>query len=113
MNEELLKRLDLLAAKLNVTATVLWAALIRQARVEAIQDTIYSVTLLLVVGGLIKVIHWRWKSDDSHDDGGLVLACGIAAIVLFVMFLLIASCIPTEFLNPEYFALTRLLEKLK
>lgn len=113
MNEELLKRLDLLAAKLNVTATALWSALIRQARVEAIQDTIYSVVLLLAVGGLIKLIYWRWKSDDGRDDDGLVVTAAIAAAVFFFLFLMIASCIPTEFLNPEYFALTRLLEKLK
>lgn len=114
MNEELLKRLDLLAAKLNVTATALWGALIWQARVEAIQDTVWSVLLLLIVAGLVKFICWRWKCDDNHDvEGTLILAAGIVAITFFLMFLVMALYIPTEFLNPEYFALTRLLEKLK
>ena len=113
MNEELLKRLDLLAAKLNVTATVLWAALIRQARVEAIQDTVWSVLLLFTVAGLVKFIYWRYRCEDGRDDFGVVVAAAVGAIGLFFMFLMIASCIPTEALNPEYFALTRLLEKLK
>jgi hypothetical protein len=111
MNEELLKRLDLLAAKLSTTVDHLWSVVVRQARVEAIQDTICLILSLVAAWYLGK---WgRWLVADPGKDGIAWVAIAFLGIAVAYVLVSCLCSIPTELLNPEYFALHRLMEGLR
>lgn len=110
MNEELLKRLDLLAAKLNTTGEALWASLIRQARIDAIQDSIITLGLLVAAYGFYRYIRWAAKDDD---DGGHTLFAIVGSVVTVILLFVYAPSIATEFLNPQYYAFDKIVHLLK
>ena len=56
MTEEILKRVDALAAKLGVAATQLWAVLVHQARVRLITDVVELFLFAALGFGLVQVI---------------------------------------------------------
>ena len=107
MKEEILKRLDILAAKFSTTADHLWGVLIKQARVEAISD---ALLLCAVLVGVWYTIKWgRWIVTKCEDEI-VWIPFGLVSIVLIVIGIVCLTSIPTELLNPEYFALKRVLE---
>jgi uncharacterized protein with PQ loop repeat len=114
VNEEILKRLDALAAKLNVTAAALWGVLIRQARIEAYQHIGAVVVSILLWYGMYRAAKYLYKSDlDRELAVPLFIVMAIAfGITLFVFFGCLAS-LPTELLNPEYWALKQLLREVE
>lgn len=111
MNEELLKRLDALALKFGVLGNQLWATLVHQARLEAIQD----VFLTVFFGGLTLVCAWACKKMYQTDN--VELGVFIATMIFGLIFFFVAICcvtdIPTELFNPDYWALTHLKDLLK
>ena len=115
MKEEMLKRLDAIAAKLNVTAEHLWAILVKQARVEALTDIFTVVGSLLVWFVAYKVVRWEFSRDDNDDDvsTGAVLVSLAASFIALVASLIALYSLPTELLNPEYLAFRRLTELIK
>ncbi len=103
MNDEILKRVDALAAKLGVTVDHLWGVLIRQARIEWIEWIVWSIlwfVLAAVTGVLIRVIY---KREDG--DGDLFITSAIFAAGFVVAGLFCLSNTLGLFLNPEYWAL--------
>ena len=106
MQQELLNRLDALAAKLGTTAEHLWGVLIYQARIDALVSAIGFVVFGLITMFLYKVVR---NADDEIDRifpaVGMVITFGIAIACLFSIW--------TPLLNPEYFALQKVLEVLK
>ncbi len=122
LQEELLTRLDLLAAKLGVTSEHLWGVLIKQARIEVIESIL---TLIVVVMGILACAYfWRKIIEFSTFDGSdLRLGGSVGSIALNIFFsglLLILSIgafmdimnIPTLLFNPEYWALQKVLGAL-
>lgn len=116
INQELLSRLDALAAKLGTTASHLWAILLHQAYVVGYTDLGAGIVLaaIAVAGGLIGRKMWV-KFDDHYAEAGLFgcvlcyfasLGCAIATVNLLY------SAI-TELANPEYFALAEILKAVK
>jgi hypothetical protein len=121
MNEQALKAIESMAEKLGTTVEFLWGILVRQATVEGIQGIAFFVLTVLAGVGLF---FW-WKAwDKGRDDNNsfyyeseefffsllmsfsiLLLSCSIVAILNLGH---VASC----FVNPEYFALNKILETL-
>lgn len=108
MNEEILKRIDALAAKLGVTAQYLWGVMVREAKVEGSLD-----------GGLCvicaAVSFWCGRRAvamiNSEDDVAILPI--IIAFVTGVFALGFAYSSISGFANPEYFALNGILKALK
>lgn len=112
MKDEILKRLDAIAATLNTTAAHLWDVLVRQARLEGIEDS--ALLALLLVGA-----YWlyRWtrsilNTDDDSEFNPIWLLICLLWIVCVALTLMCIYSIPLELFNPEYYALRELLHAL-
>ena len=122
LSPEVLAKLDALAQKLGVTAQYLWAILVRQARIEAIQEIIclvLSCAVVCVAALWLRSIIKRVKSFDGFMlDLPIVEIMGfVATSVCGMVFLVISLCavtnLPTLLFNPEYFALQQILGAIK
>ena len=117
MEQELLSRLDALAAKLGVTATHLWEVLVAQQALRWM-NVVAEVVALGVAAGLLYV---SCKVFGKHKDSG-----DMEEIVSFIGMLLFAVasagvlfCIIGDgttaikaTINPEFYALQEVLKVL-
>ncbi len=127
--QEILKRVDLLGSKLSVGAGQLFSVLTAQAHVEGVKDLIAAGVLLgaASAGGymLRKGIRGMAaaRTDKSYNysyngprgvDVALMTIGGIT-LPIFMVFAVFVFILPaiTEFLNPQYWALTQLAALLK
>ena len=128
--EELLKKLDILAAKLGTTSAYLWNILLKQAYIVAWRDIILSFVLMAFAGccyylfkkSLVKAEDANTPSDTTNrniatfDTTDWHIAAGVAAIAGLVF----GGCalgnlydsIPILF-NPQFYALHQILDSLK
>lgn len=107
MQDEILQRLDALAAKLGVAGEGLWEILVLQAKISGIVDLIWVPILALLAFGAIRLM--KWAEDQASDwDGVMVLSCVVIfASTIALPFLFTAGI--KELLNPEYYALNKIL----
>jgi hypothetical protein len=110
MNEELLKRLDVLAAKLGVASAQIWQCLLLQSRIEAITDI---GILCLCCGSFFVFRAWGRKIVSGNWDEAAWLPLTALACVTLIVACVVSSDIATELFNPQYFALNRILKSLK
>ena len=115
MNDQTVQLLNQLAQKLGVTTTYLWAVLVKEARIEAISETVWVLFVIGLVVGIVR--YWKWvKTLDRYDADGPVVFGIIVSDVIFV-FVIIVLCnvsdIPTQLLNPQYWALDQVLQAIK
>jgi hypothetical protein len=115
MNPEILKRIDLLAAKLGTTASQVWEIFLKQAKVEVWEDL--GLTVLgtgLIIGGAF-LARWATKQFQaaSYNNKDLYIApvvIGWLVGLLGGVLLLVGSLsIWTPLLNPQYWALQQIL----
>jgi hypothetical protein len=115
LSQEILSRVDALAAKLGVTAQYLWGVLIRQAKFEAVSiflaiGACCLVTLLVFLK--YREVAAREDSPCLDDHPALSFATtGIALMDVFIVALSI-RLLPTLLFNPEYYALEKVLKAL-
>lgn len=114
---QVLQRLDALAAKLGVTAQFIYGVYVQQAHVEAIRDVL-SATLLLVVGlgmanGSYRLIRWAWRTSESDDWPFIagIIGC-ILSLVADGFALLVYYAAIGEWLNPQFWALDALFKAI-
>ena len=116
MEKELLERLDMLAAKLALTGDKLWSVLVHQARLEAWNDLFWAVLLLIVaaISGfwLYKLVNGALNTANGDFEAGVAVALAIITPVALLCSLFYFSFLPTELLNPDYWALTHLKQSL-
>ena len=115
MNEELLKRIDLLAEKLSTTGEHLYGVLVTQAYIQATYSVITLALLVLVTALSVfanKKVAKYYKENDYDMDvihilsGGLwFVYIGIGVAIVSSNIMMILTCLA----NPEYFALTKIL----
>ena len=139
MGNEVEKVLDALAERFGTTVEMLWSVLLRQMFIEAIGAFVYLVFILLLVvivmwvwAKLLKNYRHFMESDDNGPEKFysidnfpeylmlnihplicivLMLASIFSIIaVLFVPSLLLSGI--GKLLNPEYYALQKVLEML-
>lgn len=118
MNEEILKRIDLLAAKLGVTADHIWAVLVKQARVEAAEWIIWSLFWFILSGACAYMSRWLYKLEKTGNRSHEVEEAYFlfAAVPSGIAFVIAAGCLAnilTLFVNPEYWALKQIMEMMK
>lgn len=121
MTQEIMVRIDALAAKLGVTSEYVWGVLVKQAHVEA-----YSLTLIAAVLGLLacmagfafrhslkKLMAPNVAYADEEIYGPICVVTAIASVGLTAASLVNVYDAITPLLNPEYWALQQVLEVLK
>lgn len=121
MTQEIMARIDALAAKLGVTSEYVWGILVKQAHVEA-----YSLIFAAAITGLLACVsgfafRYAWKkltdpklSWSDKDTYRPVCAATVVPLVgLTTASLVNAYNAITPLLNPEYWALQQVLEVLK
>jgi cellobiose-specific phosphotransferase system component IIC len=128
MVDQGLERLDQLAAKLNVAVESLWAVLVQQASIEALQSALLFLLSCTAVGALILVFRWvtrmrvkalkemeeagRRQSDKEEFLFAMMIISGVATVVaigwVFVSTIALTR-VPTKLFNPEYWALNEIL----
>jgi len=123
MNPELTKLLNQLAGKLGTTTEYLWSVLIKQAQIDAITNLMQMV-IIWGFGYVLYKIHRKLSKSNGYKHGGCLYdeydGIGIVMIIVAMVwsFLALAAffCIGdvvNGFLNPEYWALNRVLSTLK
>lgn len=117
MNQELqhqiFTRLDALAQKLNIAGGQIWQFYVAQARVEAWQDFIAAVVLLIaaiILTYLCIICIRKLKHDDDYVPG--VVFSAVGAIGCFIGSLNYLSCALTPWLNPNYWAFQQLISTI-
>ena len=111
MNEATIKMVEELAAKLGTTTEMLWGVLIKQAPIEG-----WSRILGIIIFGIIfavtaKLISKRTETDEYCDTPNWCLWLFWSVLFLFfiVAIALSISGIVASFINPEYWALQKIL----
>lgn len=97
MTDEVLKRIDALAAKLGVTADHIWSVLMRQARIEGIEWVLWGTLWLIVGSYMLNRTLWMWRMEQTHNDDHFISCIfgGIAG-VLYIF----STCCLANILGP-------------
>jgi len=125
MNENTSKLIEQLAAKLGTTSQYLWSILLKQAAVSA-TVTLIQMILIFGYGYVLYRIHLKLlkkKSDDKYaeniyesTEGGAAVPMimgGLLFIILATMSLCSIGDIVNGYVNPEYWALNKVLDTIK
>jgi len=117
MNDATIKMIEDMAMKLGTTVEYLWAVLVSQAIVS-------SVTRLCILSVLVVICYLVYrqlfvrrtlKDYDDHDDRMTLIAVrigfGVVVLLVFVATALIIPTVVTGFVNPEYWALQKILNR--
>lgn len=113
MNDKTIQLLEALAAKLGTTAEYLWGVLIRQAAVSATIDLVcllVAVTYLVVYTKWLRVVR---KGDMFDNEATGVIMGGCVAVIVFILALFCVSGVITGYMNPEYWALNKILDTIQ
>jgi len=112
MNDKMLEALTRLADKLGTTAAHLWDVLIRQAKIEVAVDLGFVVLAAFACYLLRK---WWISYQDRNGEGELItLIIATTACAIMSAFALFNLCeIPTLLFNPQFWALSQILDALK
>ena len=117
MSPEVTNLLQGLADRLGTTVEYLWGTLVRQAPIQAVTDSVY----LIALGGLYWFLITRWRkfvkenTGYENEDSRAWFTAGIAIVglICFLIASVTISGIVSGFLNPEYWALERILSLIK
>lgn len=113
MNEQTIKLVNDLAAKLGTTAEHLWAVLVKQAPItsgiELLGIVLYFAVLFWCVKRLAK--YCKANPDECCEPPAVFgwAGIGIFAVVLLMIFSSQMPLIFAGFFNPEYWALKQLI----
>lgn len=113
MNEQTVKLINELAAKLGTTADMLWGALLRQAPIEAASKCIsLGVMGAVIAVAVVALKRWKPEEDSFNADVAKPIAVGVLGVVIFACLLVFWDKLPTitaGFFNPEYWALKQIM----
>jgi hypothetical protein len=110
MTEEILKRLDALAVKLGVTGTHLWGVLVQQARIEAFECIGWALVWIGIGIFCVRKARKSLKFEDPDKYFEIRLGLYAAfAVSIFICFMLLAG-VPSQIINPEYWALKEVIK---
>jgi len=115
MQDKFVEILDKLATKLGVASSVLWEALLKQAKIDAIATTIQYVLIISFLACLAKITPQCIKKINEHDECWYIVLIVVWIFALFP-FLIAFYSLPSYFaamFNPEYWALNEILRRLK
>ena len=120
MNEHAAVVIQQMADKLGTTSQYLWSVLLKQAPVYVVISVIEAVIFCVFIYLYFKFLpKMKALADDYSNDGAAMTAViciiggailsGIFILAIFVMF----ESAVTALVNPEYWALDKLLSAIK
>lgn len=121
MNDQTTQLIEKLAQKMGTTSEYLWQLLLSQAPISATLNLVYLLIAVASVATLIR-LHIKFSNDENKysyynmDDKlgiPMTVACILVSIYTFVCLICCPEAIITGYLNPEYWALDRVLSALK
>ena len=100
-----------LAAQMSTTVEHLWGVLIQQAFINGV---VYSIMFVALVTASVLSIRWCMKQHAvrTYSEEARIVVYVLAGIVTFFTFIFVTVEVPniiTAFLNPEYWALQKVL----
>ncbi len=113
--EQVTELLKELAKQMGTTAEYLWAALIKQARIDA---AISLIQMLITLPITYFVINYgaenyaQWHKTDSEWMIAVFVVAGMILGGASIVMLIEIPNILTSFINREYWALNKVLSKL-
>lgn len=114
--KEVFNRIDALAEKLNTTGEQLWSVLVAQAGVEVVWHTLgIAAGIALLAGTAIsarKLHRYLIKSGGYDEWFGFHILFGLFGLVGLFLLIVNVGGLLTPLLNPQYWALHRILELL-
>lgn len=113
MNEQTTKLIEELALKLGTTTEYLWSVLIHQAFISSIIDCVLYTMYFVFMYYMYKGYKYMLKEEKDEEYIQLVLFLSAVSIVFTIVFILTISSTITGFLNPEYWALEKILKNIK
>lgn len=116
---QVMQRLDALAAKLGVTAQYIYGVYVQQAHVEAIRDVLIASLFLPGGVGLVYLAYrlFKWGAAQQKYDVDWPFAVGFFAGLLGVFLGALSCCFGYSalgaWLNPQFWALDALFKAVK
>jgi hypothetical protein len=109
--KELAVLLEQLAAKLGTTTEKLWGVLIKQATISGTVSLIESIIFVLALIWGFRFVQKQTQSEWQEEGKAIawIVFTVISTISVIIIFCEIENTI-NAFLNPEYWALTRILK---
>lgn len=108
MDEKTLKALEVLASKLGTTSEFVWGVLVKQAVASASINLIVSGVLFVIAATAFVFLR---KNTDKLTDA-CVWAFSLILISMAIIFVFVFPYHISTLINPEYWALNRILEAL-
>jgi len=125
MNDQTTQLIEQLAHKLGTTTEYLWSVLVKQAAISAITNLIYLI-FMIVSGFILYKVHKYLsleRGDDEYskisyyeDNDILYVPMGVLAfvwVILTIVAFFSIGIIINGFVNPEYWALEKILSTVK
>ena len=114
--------IEQLANKMGTTSEYLWGILVKQAPIDS-TITLVQVIMVYIFGYILYKLHlkfsikegeYKLSSYDKSDSlsGVMWIGFGMFVILAFTSFLCITGIV-NGYLNPEYWALDRVLDTIK
>jgi Ca2+/Na+ antiporter len=123
MNEQTANLIKELAIKLGTTTEYLWTVLMQQAFVSSIIDCIFYIMYFVFMYYMFKGYKYMLGKNEGspytrfenmeEGQGILVLFLIVISIAFTTAFILTVSSTITGFINPEYWALEKILKNIK
>ncbi len=116
--EQVMTRIDVLAAKLGVTAEYLFGIYVKQAYINSMVGISGTVIVFVLLLGMIPVSMWlckKIKNKEICSDWHSAWAAP-GGILLFIFLLSLAfglNGIVSGFVNPEHYAFKEILKSIK
>lgn len=113
MNEATTKLLEQLAAKLGTSVELVWSVLVKQGVNEAWMSVCYVAFTLFFI---VLILPFSVSAMFNKDEDKRIIGCAASCLGVVICFIVIAGNIENliiGFMNPEYFAITKLLEVMK
>lgn len=121
MNDQTVKLLEQLANKLETTSEYLWNVLLSQAPIDSTIGLI-QVVLLILTGWLLYRLHIKFDATSKNENYSqydkyvglpplMFISAGIWIILSAIMLVCVGSIV-TGFINPEYWALDKILNSI-
>lgn len=125
--KELTELLGQLAAKLGTTVEKLWAVLLKQAPISGTIDFLICIGMVIFAAWAFRFVKgkttkheikegtWSSKEAEWEDEGAFFSWVAVGAIIFLTIICVCSEAenITAAFFNPEYWALTKILSKVK
>jgi len=107
--------LQALATKLGITVEYLWEVLLRQAMISAMIDIAYVifVALLCTLAYRYRKTIFKMWVENEFDVIALITIGTFVLFILIVVAIIAAFSVATPLINPEYWALDKILSSIK